>query len=64
MTEKETRSDKAARLRKQAEAIARKNVAGLPENKDAMSPEETRQALHELRVHQISCSFQEGLFTQ
>ncbi len=54
MTEKETRSGQAANLRKDAE----EKVAHLPEDLYALSPEETRQALHELRVHQIELEIQ------
>ena len=48
----------AAQLRRQAEKIACKNKAQPPENLEAMTPEETRQTLHELRVHQIEFEMQ------
>jgi PAS domain S-box-containing protein len=47
-----------AELRKQAETIAREKAAQSPENLAALSPEETRQALQELRVHQIELEMQ------
>ena len=53
MTEEETRSSQAVDMRKQAEAIAHERNTRMPKNLDAMSPEETRQTLHELHVHQI-----------
>ena len=58
MTEKETQPNQAADLRRLAEEIARKNVDQTPENLLAMSHEETRHALHELRVHQIELEIQ------
>jgi len=45
-------------LRWQAEEIARGKAARMPENVEALSPEETRQMLHELRVHQIELEMQ------
>ena len=45
-------------LRRQAEEIARANGARSPEDLAALSPEEVRQALHELRVHQIELEMQ------
>ena len=45
-------------LRRQAEEIAMENAALSPENLNAPSPEETRQTLHELRVHQIELEIQ------
>jgi PAS domain S-box-containing protein len=55
VTENETRSDQAADLRRRAEETARAN-----EDKplDTLPPEETRQVLHELRVHQIELEMQ------
>ncbi len=58
MTEKDNRSDQANDLRKQAEELARKKEALFLENIEAVSPEETRQALHELQVHQIELTLQ------
>jgi hypothetical protein len=54
VTSKFTRTEDAAELRQQAEEMARKEVAPL----DALSPEEIRQTLHELRVHQIELEMQ------
>jgi PAS domain S-box-containing protein len=45
-------------LRKRAEDVSREKTAGIPENMEALSPEETRQMLHELRVHQIELEMQ------
>jgi len=46
-------SRQTAELRRRAEEIARRNVAQLPGNLEALGPEETRQMFHELQVHQI-----------
>jgi PAS domain S-box-containing protein len=54
MPEKETFSNQSNNLRRNAE----KKVAGMPENLEALSPEETRRMLHELRVHQIELEMQ------
>jgi hypothetical protein len=53
MAESETHPNLATDLRSQAEKIAGDNAARSPENLLAISPEETKQTLHELRVHQI-----------
>ncbi len=45
-------------LRRQADQIAQENVALTLENPKALSLEETRQTLHELRVHQIELEMQ------
>ncbi|MBE3126605.1 MAG: PAS domain S-box protein [Acidobacteria bacterium] len=45
-------------LRRQAEEMARENAAQSPENLEALSSEETRHLLHELRVHQIELEMQ------
>lgn len=58
MTDKKTSLDRATRLRKRAEEVARKKAAQLPENIAVLSPEETRRALYELRVHQIELEMQ------
>jgi PAS domain S-box-containing protein len=58
MTSKNNRPDDPADVRKRAEEIARVKAAPSPENLEAMSPEEVRQALHELRVHQIELEMQ------
>jgi PAS domain S-box-containing protein len=58
MTEKETRSGQANDLRRRAEEIAREKAARMPENLEALAPEEVRQLLHELRVYQIELDMQ------
>ncbi len=45
-------------LRRQAEEIAWENAALTLENPKALSPEEIRQTLHELRIHQIELVMQ------
>ena len=45
-------------LRKHAEKIARKKEAQSPEDLASLSPDEIRQILHELRVHQIELEMQ------
>ncbi len=47
-----------AELRRQAEEIARDKAAQSSEVLEALSPEETWQMLHELRVHQIELKMQ------
>ena len=58
MKNKDIRSEQAAELLWQAEEIAREKAAQSPENLESLSPEETRQMLHELRVHQIELQMQ------
>lgn len=58
MTSKADRTAQAAELRKQAEEVARGEAARSPEHLAALSPEETLQTLHELRVHQIELEMQ------
>ncbi len=58
MTSKADQTAQAAELRKQAEEIARGKAAQSPEHLAALSPEENRQTLHELRVHQIELELQ------
>jgi PAS domain S-box-containing protein len=48
----------AAELRRHAETIARGEPALPLDNFDALSPEKVREALHELRVHQIELKMQ------
>ena len=50
-----TRSEKL--LRERAEEVTRENAAS-PESHESLSPQETRQTLHELRVHQIELEMQ------
>ena len=45
-------------LRQRAEAAARQPAAQSPESLAALSPEQIRQTLHELRVHQIELEMQ------
>src|ERR1035437_1425211 len=45
-------------LRQRAEAVFLKNNAQSSENLDVLSPEATRQMLHELQVHQIELEMQ------
>ena len=64
MTRKDQRSADAAHststdkhLRERAEEVTRENAAS-PESQEPLSPQETRQTLHELRVHQIELEMQ------
>jgi PAS domain S-box-containing protein len=52
----EKKGSRAQALRSRAEAIARE--AGVAEQREGMSPEEVRETLHELRVHQIELETQ------
>jgi PAS domain S-box-containing protein len=45
-------------LRRRAEDVFREKAAGMEENMEALSPDEARQTLHELRVHQIELEMQ------
>ena len=45
-------------LRRRAENEIREKAAGRAENMEVLSPEETRQMLHDLRVHQIELEIQ------
>ena len=45
-------------LRKRAEVIAQEKTTEPQENMEALSPEDMRQALHELRVHRIELDMQ------
>jgi PAS domain S-box-containing protein len=55
MKNKDNRSGDAAELRRQAEGKARSLET---QELEALSPEETRQTIHELRVHQIELTMQ------
>jgi PAS domain S-box-containing protein len=55
VTSKLTRTEDAAELRQRAEALARADAASPGV---ALSPEDMRRALHELRVHQIELEMQ------
>ncbi len=50
--------DSATALRKRAEDKARQNAAQSSEDPLALSPEENRRILNELRVHQIELEMQ------
>lgn len=52
------RSEQAAQLRRHAEEMTLKNEFQVQENIEALSPEEIRRTLHELRVHQIELEMQ------
>ena len=58
MTSKDSQPEDAAELRRQAEKIVREKAARMLEDPEALSPEETRQTLHELQVHQIELEMQ------
>ncbi|HWR27969.1 MAG TPA: PAS domain S-box protein, partial [Candidatus Thermoplasmatota archaeon] len=58
MNNKNNESEQAATLRKKAEEIALKKAVQSSEKLDALSPEEIRQTLHELQVHQIELEMQ------
>ena len=45
-------------LRRKAEALARERTARTPDDSATLSPDEIRDALHELRVHQIELEMQ------
>ena len=55
---KNNRTGDATELRKHAEKIAREKAAQSPEDIESLSPDEIRQMLHELRVHQIELEMQ------
>jgi PAS domain S-box-containing protein len=48
----------AAQMRRRAEELARMNATQPLESLEALSPEQTRQMLHELRVHQTELEIQ------
>ena len=58
MTSKGIRPEQVAELRRQAEEIAREKAAHSSEDIKKLTPEEIRQMLHELRVHQIELEMQ------
>ncbi|MBA4396192.1 MAG: hypothetical protein C0394_02200 [Syntrophus sp. (in: bacteria)] len=51
-------TDSGQTLRKRAEDVFQEKAAGIPENIEALSPDEVRHTLHELRVHQIELEMQ------
>ena len=58
MTAKKNITDQAASLRRRAEQLVQEKPASSPENLENLSPEEMRQTLHELHVHQIELEVQ------
>ena len=58
MSAKKTRRDDSADFRMRAEEIVRRKASRMQGKLDALSPEEVRQALHELQVHQIELEMQ------
>ncbi|MCX6983502.1 MAG: PAS domain-containing protein [Lentisphaerae bacterium] len=58
MAEKKDIAKEASSLRKRAEEIDREKTSRIPENMKNLSPAETKQVLHELRVHQIELEMQ------
>ena len=64
MTEQETHPTHATELRRKAEETIWQNTAQSPEDLSAMSHEETRHALHELRVHQVELEIQNSSLRQ
>ena len=58
MKEEKESPNRSADLRRRAEEMAQEKGEQIPEDLDSLSPEETRQVLHELRVHQIELEMQ------
>jgi PAS domain S-box-containing protein len=58
MIHKDDRPGDDAELRRRAEAMVPGRTAQPLDNLEALSPEETRRTLHELRVHQIELELQ------
>jgi PAS domain S-box-containing protein len=58
VTSMDDRPEQAAELRRRAEEMSGETAAQSPENLEALSPEETQQTIHELRVHQIELEMQ------
>ena len=58
MTSTDNRPADVAEMRWRAEEIAREKAAQPPEELWALSPEDTRRTLHDLRVHQIELEMQ------
>lgn len=71
MTDRDNRPEQTAplpnseqALRQRAEELIREKAARTPGTLEALSPEEVRRALHDLRVHQIEMqTFRSMLFT-
>jgi PAS domain S-box-containing protein len=58
VTSRDDRPEQAAELRRRAEEMSLETAVQSPENLEALSPEETQQTIHELRVHQIELEMQ------
>jgi PAS domain S-box-containing protein len=58
MKDKDKPPGGAEDLRRRAEEIARHKAARFPENRGALSPEETQSTLYELQTHQIELEMQ------
>jgi PAS domain S-box-containing protein len=58
MENKDYQFKRAAEILRQAEEIARIKIKMVPENLEALSPEETGQILHKLHAHQIDLETQ------
>jgi len=58
MEDTNTKTEQAAEMRRRAEEIYLNEAPPIPENPAALSPEELRKILHELRVHQIQLEMQ------
>ena len=58
MTKKKAPANPGDELRKRAEKIAKGKNSRMPENVEALSPEELRRTLHQLQVHQIELEMQ------
>jgi len=58
MTEKKIYSGQAGTLRRRAKEIAREKATGMGETVEALSLDEVRQSVHELRVHRIELTMQ------
>jgi len=54
----ESATPQATGVRRRTEKKSRKKAVRLSKNQESMSPEETQQALHELRVHQVELEMQ------
>ena len=57
-TDKNTQAKPADELRSQAEVIARENAILSPKHFEELTPNEVRQTLYELRVHQVELEMQ------
>ena len=60
MSEKDDEPGTAAELRRRAEELAREKDSLLSADLETLSPDQIRQMIHELRVHQIELQMQNG----